>query len=179
MLHCVHYIQGEKVFYFIKPTRANMRKYEHWVSSSTQSETFFGDMVDDCYKCCIHPGNTLFIPTGVYICACMCCVVWCNVCVCVHVFHWDSHIAEYDYCLTSKWLFSVHIGDQSRITSAFPFFRMDSCSTHSWRLSGVWWQLLAQIQHQPTATVSGHTHICSHDPYDIGYMNWSWGWTLL
>ena len=52
------------MFYFIKPTRANMRKYEQWVSSSTQSETFFGDTVDDCYKCCVHPGNTLFIPTG-------------------------------------------------------------------------------------------------------------------
>ena len=56
--------QGEKVFYFIKPTRANMMKYEQWVSSSTQSETFFGDMVNECYKCCVHPGNTLFIPTG-------------------------------------------------------------------------------------------------------------------
>lgn len=59
-----HIIRGEKVFYFIKPTRANMRKYEQWVSSSTQSETFFGDIVDDCYRCCVHPGNTLFIPTG-------------------------------------------------------------------------------------------------------------------
>ena len=62
------------MFYFIKPTRANMRKYEQWVSSSTQSETFFGDIVDDCYRCCVHPGNTLFIPTGMcnVVCVCVC-----------------------------------------------------------------------------------------------------------
>lgn len=48
-----------------------MMKYEQWVSSSTQSETFFGDMVDHCYKCSVHPGNTLFIPTGTYKCICV------------------------------------------------------------------------------------------------------------
>ena len=83
----IGYYQGEKVFYFIKPTRTNMMKYEQWVSSSAQSETFFGDMVDDCYKCCVHPGNTLFIPTGIVVCVCKCvCVCVCvRVCVCVCV----------------------------------------------------------------------------------------------
>ena len=80
------------MFYFIKPTRANMRKYEQWVSSSTQSETFFGDIVDDCYRCCVHPGNTLFIPTGmcnvvcVHACACVCVCLY-VVCTCVCAWH--------------------------------------------------------------------------------------------
>ena len=80
--------QGEKVFYFIKPTRANMMKYEQWVSSSAQSETFFGDMVDDCYKCCVHPGYTLFIPTGIVnlsICLSVCLYIYTCICVFVHV----------------------------------------------------------------------------------------------
>ncbi|KAL5014958.1 hypothetical protein ScPMuIL_009228 [Solemya velum] len=38
--------------------------YENWVSSSNQSETFFGDQVDKCYKFVIKQGQTLFIPTG-------------------------------------------------------------------------------------------------------------------
>jgi len=56
------------VFYFIKPTNRNLMKYEQWVSSSTQSEVFFGDLVDDCYMCPVLPGNTLFIPTGMCYC---------------------------------------------------------------------------------------------------------------
>lgn len=30
----------------------------------TQSEVFFGDMVDKCYKCVVKQGHTLFVPTG-------------------------------------------------------------------------------------------------------------------
>ena len=56
--------QGEKVFYLIKPTPANLILYEHWVSSSNQSEMFFGDQVDQCYKCRVKQGQTMFIPTG-------------------------------------------------------------------------------------------------------------------
>jgi len=73
------------VFYFIKPTRANLMKYEQWVSSATQSETFFGDMVDDCYKCSVHPGNTLFIPTGMCVCLCVCVFVCICMCLCICV----------------------------------------------------------------------------------------------
>ncbi|XP_041347850.1 histone lysine demethylase PHF8-like isoform X2 [Gigantopelta aegis] len=59
-----HVLRGEKVFYLIRPTNANMALYETWVSSSSQSETFFGDQVDDCYKCVVKQGQTMFIPTG-------------------------------------------------------------------------------------------------------------------
>lgn len=59
-----HVLRGEKVFYLIRPTPANMTLYENWISSSNQSETFFGDQVDNCYKSVIRDGQTLFIPTG-------------------------------------------------------------------------------------------------------------------
>lgn len=57
-------IQGEKIFYLIAPTPANLALFERWNSSSNQNEMFFGDQVDMCYKCSVKQGNTLFIPTG-------------------------------------------------------------------------------------------------------------------
>ncbi|XP_071081601.1 histone lysine demethylase PHF8-like isoform X3 [Haliotis cracherodii] len=59
-----HVLRGEKVFYLIRPTSANVSLYENWLSSSNQSETFFGDQVDSCYKCVIKTGQTFFVPTG-------------------------------------------------------------------------------------------------------------------
>lgn len=56
--------QGEKVFYLIKPTPANLALYEAWSSSPNQSEVFFGDKVEKCYKCVVPQGTTLLIPTG-------------------------------------------------------------------------------------------------------------------
>ena len=57
-------LQGEKVFYFVEPTEDNFMQYEKWVSSARQSEVFFGDMVKQCIKCSVKPGQTLLIPTG-------------------------------------------------------------------------------------------------------------------
>ncbi|CAM1323221.1 PHF2 (predicted), partial [Pycnogonum litorale] len=59
-----HILKGEKVFYMVKPTPANLSLYERWMSSSNQSETFFGDQVDVCYRVVIQQGQTFFIPTG-------------------------------------------------------------------------------------------------------------------
>ncbi|XP_043829648.1 histone lysine demethylase PHF8 isoform X2 [Dromiciops gliroides] len=59
-----HVLRGEKVFYLIRPTPANLSLFECWSSSSNQREMFFGDQVDVCYKCCVKQGQTLFIPTG-------------------------------------------------------------------------------------------------------------------
>ncbi|MCJ8734443.1 hypothetical protein PDJAM_G00235470 [Pangasius djambal] len=59
-----HVLWGEKIFYLIKPTPANLALYEEWSSSPNQSEVFFGERVDKCYKCVVRPGTTLFIPTG-------------------------------------------------------------------------------------------------------------------
>ncbi|XP_040322861.1 histone lysine demethylase PHF8 isoform X2 [Herpailurus yagouaroundi] len=59
-----HVLKGEKIFYLIRPTDANLTLFECWSSSSNQNEMFFGDQVDKCYKCSVKQGQTLFIPTG-------------------------------------------------------------------------------------------------------------------
>ncbi|XP_042326771.1 lysine-specific demethylase 7A isoform X4 [Sceloporus undulatus] len=59
-----HVLWGEKIFYLIKPTDENLAIYESWSSSVTQSEVYFGDKVDKCYKCVVKQGHTLFVPTG-------------------------------------------------------------------------------------------------------------------
>ncbi|XP_013859717.1 lysine-specific demethylase 7A [Austrofundulus limnaeus] len=59
-----HVLWGEKIFYLIKPTPANLALYEAWSSSPNQSEVFFGDKVEKCYKCVVPQGTTLLIPTG-------------------------------------------------------------------------------------------------------------------
>ncbi|GLV43139.1 Lysine demethylase 2 [Carabus blaptoides fortunei] len=59
-----HVLRGEKIFYFIHPTSANLTLYQQWMTSSTQNETFFGDQVDQCYKCVLRQGQTMLIPTG-------------------------------------------------------------------------------------------------------------------
>lgn len=56
--------QGEKIFFLIKPTSANLSLYERWRSSSNHCEMFFADQVDKCYKCTLKQGQTLFIPSG-------------------------------------------------------------------------------------------------------------------
>lgn len=40
-----HVLRGEKIFYLIKPTPANITLYQQWMTSTSQSETFFGDQV--------------------------------------------------------------------------------------------------------------------------------------
>lgn len=59
-----HVLKGEKIFYLIRPTSANLTLFECWSSSSNQNEMFFGDQVEKCYKCSVKQGQTLFIPTG-------------------------------------------------------------------------------------------------------------------
>ncbi|XP_034250698.1 histone lysine demethylase PHF8-like isoform X2 [Thrips palmi] len=59
-----HVMRGEKVFYLIKPTQANLSLYQRWMTSSTQHDMFFGDQVDACYRLVLRRGNTLLIPTG-------------------------------------------------------------------------------------------------------------------
>uniref|UniRef100_A0A673AQG4 Lysine-specific demethylase PHF2 n=1 Tax=Sphaeramia orbicularis TaxID=375764 RepID=A0A673AQG4_9TELE len=59
-----HVLKGEKIFFLIKPTSANLSLYERWTSSSNHSEMFFADQVDKCYKCTLKQGQTLFIPSG-------------------------------------------------------------------------------------------------------------------
>ncbi|KXJ21067.1 Lysine-specific demethylase 7A [Exaiptasia diaphana] len=49
-----HILRGEKVFYFVEPTPANLEQYHKWVISPCQSEMFFGNMA-------VQTGTVLFI----------------------------------------------------------------------------------------------------------------------
>ncbi|MCJ8742946.1 hypothetical protein PDJAM_G00088040 [Pangasius djambal] len=59
-----HVLWGEKVFYLIEPTKTNLALYESWSSSANQSEVFFGEKVEKCYKCVVKQGTTVLLPTG-------------------------------------------------------------------------------------------------------------------
>ena len=54
----------KKVFYFIRPTPANLAAYERWSGTELQSNIWLGDMVDEVVKVTLYPGNTMIIPTG-------------------------------------------------------------------------------------------------------------------
>ncbi len=59
-----HIFRGAKVFYFIKPSPANLAAYERWSGTEMQSTTWLGDMADTVYKVELTQGNTMLIPTG-------------------------------------------------------------------------------------------------------------------
>ncbi|KAJ9119019.1 hypothetical protein QFC22_003508 [Naganishia vaughanmartiniae] len=65
---CVYYtiISGCKVFYFIKPTPANLAAYARWSSDEeTQQKEWLGDLVEGpVEKVTLKPGDTMIIPTG-------------------------------------------------------------------------------------------------------------------
>lgn len=64
MLTHFYSAQGEKIFYLIQPTQANLEAYERWHEEDAQSEIFLGDLVDHCYRCPVKAGTTLLIPSG-------------------------------------------------------------------------------------------------------------------
>lgn len=53
-----------KVFYFIRPTPANLAAYEKWSGTEIQNVAWLGDMADEVYKVEVEEGNTMIIPTG-------------------------------------------------------------------------------------------------------------------
>ncbi|KAM9467333.1 lysine-specific demethylase 7A isoform 1-T1 [Clarias gariepinus] len=59
-----HVLWGEKIFYLIQPTKTNLALYESWSSSANQSEVFFGEKVEKCYKCVVKQGTTVLLPPG-------------------------------------------------------------------------------------------------------------------
>ncbi|KAG8701282.1 JmjC domain-containing histone demethylation protein 1 [Ceratobasidium sp. 394] len=59
-----HILRGSKVFYFVRPTPANLSAYEKWSGSEKQETTWFGDLVDKVIKVELTEGNTMLIPTG-------------------------------------------------------------------------------------------------------------------
>ena len=61
-----HVHTGRKVFFFIRPTPANLQAYAQWTKAKTQADVFFADLVPFCYRVELSAGNTMFIPSGVW-----------------------------------------------------------------------------------------------------------------
>ncbi|PPQ63192.1 hypothetical protein CVT24_005737 [Panaeolus cyanescens] len=59
-----HILHGSKIFYFIRPTPANLAAYEKWSGSELQYQAWLGDMVDEVVKVELVAGNTMIIPSG-------------------------------------------------------------------------------------------------------------------
>lgn len=59
-----HVLSGQKRFYLVAPTTANLRAFEHWTCSKNQDTVFFGDVVghENCFQLDLHAGQTLLIP---------------------------------------------------------------------------------------------------------------------
>jgi Jumonji helical domain len=59
-----HVLSGQKRFYLVAPTTANLRAFEHWTCSKNQDTVFFGDVVghDNCFQLDLLAGQTLLIP---------------------------------------------------------------------------------------------------------------------
>ncbi|KAF7796792.1 hypothetical protein EIP86_007976 [Pleurotus ostreatoroseus] len=45
-----HILHGQKVFYFIRPTPANLAAYERWSGTEVQNHSWLGDMCDEVFK---------------------------------------------------------------------------------------------------------------------------------
>lgn len=56
--------KGEKIFYLIEPTIENFELYEKWAKTNNNTEIFFADKTNKCFKCEIREGSTIFLPTG-------------------------------------------------------------------------------------------------------------------
>eukprot|EP00736_Rhodelphis_marinus_P008893 Rmarinus@m.97 len=56
-------VRGEKNFLLAPPTSKNLRLYEQWTLSPTQSVEFLADQME-CHKLTLKKGQTLFIPSG-------------------------------------------------------------------------------------------------------------------
>ena len=56
------YLVLQQVFYFIRPTPANLAAYEKWSGSDTnQSSVWLGDWVDEVIKVELTAGNTMYV----------------------------------------------------------------------------------------------------------------------
>jgi len=53
-----------QIFYFIRPTAANLAAYERWSGTELQYQSWLGDMVDEVFKVELKQGNTMIIPSG-------------------------------------------------------------------------------------------------------------------
>ncbi|OCL08226.1 hypothetical protein AOQ84DRAFT_45227 [Glonium stellatum] len=59
-----HIVKGKKTFFFIPPTKHNLKKYEEWCLSPAQNWTFLPHQVKECYRIDLSEGDTMLIPSG-------------------------------------------------------------------------------------------------------------------
>lgn len=59
-----HIIKGKKTFFFIPPTKTNLKQYERWCQSPAQNHTFLGKECKECYRVDLSEGDTMLIPSG-------------------------------------------------------------------------------------------------------------------
>ena len=59
-----HILKGKKTFFFIPPTKQNLKKYEGWCLSESQNWTFLPEMTNGCYRVDLTEGDTMIIPSG-------------------------------------------------------------------------------------------------------------------
>lgn len=53
------YVNIPQEFLLIRPTKKNLELYEGWIRSPTQSQVFFGDLADTCYRYIVAPATSL------------------------------------------------------------------------------------------------------------------------
>ena len=75
-----HLVKGAKVFWLIPPTEENLSKFVKWTLAGKQSDIFFGDLVDNCYRINLYAGDTFYLPGGYLFLLCfgvyVCLFVW-------------------------------------------------------------------------------------------------------
>ena len=61
-----HVVEGAKVFWFAPPSQKNLDAYAKWISSSSQSKTWFGDVLgeSEVSRISLEPGYVLSLPAG-------------------------------------------------------------------------------------------------------------------
>ena len=59
-----HILKGKKTFFFIPPTKQNLKKYEGWCLSESQNWTFLPEITSECYRVNLSAGDTMIIPSG-------------------------------------------------------------------------------------------------------------------
>ena len=61
-----HVVEGAKVFWFAPPSQKNLDAYAKWISSSSQSKTWFGDVLGRGrgVRISLEPGYVLSLPAG-------------------------------------------------------------------------------------------------------------------
>lgn len=62
-----HILHGEKVFVLVPPSKKNYDLFLEWQRLGQQTSVFFADNVAECAVVRLRAGDTLFLPSGMYV----------------------------------------------------------------------------------------------------------------